>query len=179
MAKTKSKISGKLIAKIALIALLFVLLLCTLAMPVFNATATFTAGGASTSKSYLTSMVDFLGLVFDGTITNGWAVCAVVFYFLVIALSAIVLLIAVAKLFAKKTATLKMLSRIISIVLVICAVVLLITLIVFAGATDIALFDLDGAIIGTLGEKLVGISWASFVAIFSAVGISAFQIVEK
>ena len=171
MAKKKSKKFGtsRLLVNLGLIAL-SLLLIFTLAMPMFSIYGELL--GRGTTELY--GATAFIGDIFNGDITNAWAIITMIVYFITLIIALAVLVLAVLDLLGIK---LNVPAKAIELLLVIFAVVLFVTSLIYAGNVGA-----DGSfVIGstTLAKSTMSISWAPIIAPIAGVGCLVLKFFKK
>ena len=168
MAKKKSKSSLiSLIAGIVEIALI-VLLFCTLAMSALKSTGTI-LGQSSTS---MTSMTDFIKGIFDGDVTDGWAITALVMFFLTLLCGLGSLVLVVLNMVKPNK---KFRSVILEVLLLVFAIVFLIAMIVYASTLsgNLTIFGMN------LANAKTTASWAPIMAVIASAGTVISKVFNK
>ena len=171
MAKKNSKklSTERLIVDVALIVLAIVLI-CTLAMPMFSVYGELL--GSARTELYATT--GFIADIFNGNITNGWAIISMIAYFITLLLSLAVIVFAVLDLFGVKV---NIPNKALELLLVVFAVVLFVTAIIYASTSGA-----DGSfVVGsmTLAKTSVSISWAPILAPILSAGCVALKFFKK
>lgn len=151
-----------------------VLLFCTLAMTAVRATLTTSIGGSTSTRTSTTGMCDFLGSVFNGDVTNGWAITAVIFYLLSLVLGGVCAILAVLKICGIK---LKFNSKFIEVLLFISSLVLLVSVYVYASQNGGTLIDIPG--LSTSSNIKANASWAPWLALGASFGAVTAKCLEK
>lgn len=171
MAKKKSKkrSTQRLIVD-ALLILLAIVLICTLAMPMVSVYGEIFGQGATEFIGSTT----FISDIFNGNITNGWAIVAMIAYFVTLLLAFAVLVFAVCDLLGIK---INIPNKAIELLLVIFAVVLFITSIIYASTSGA-----DGSFVigsSTLAASSMSISWTPIIAPILGAGCVALKFFQK
>lgn len=172
MAKKKSK-SNVLSMAVAIVEIaLVVLLFCTLAMSAIK--TTWSASGVLGSGEHVqrTGLVDYLGAIFNGDETNGWAITSLIVFMLSLLDGAIIAVVSILKLSGIKV---KLPSRLLEILLVVLTGLFLLTMIIYASQNGGSLVDSS---IVTSEIKAIA-SWAPIVAFGSSIAMLVVKLFDK
>lgn len=173
MAKKKSK-SNVLSIAVAIVEIaLVVLLFCTLAMSAIKTTWSVSAGTLGSGEHVQrTGLVDYLGAIFNGDETNGWAITSLIVFMLSLLDGAIIAVVSILKLSGIKV---KLPSRLLEILLVVLTGLFLLTMIIYASQNGGSLVDSS---IVTSEIKAIA-SWAPIVAFGSSIAMLVVKLFDK
>lgn len=162
MAKKKSNLLSITMSVVEILAV--ILLFCTLAMSALKTTGTI-LGASSVSTM---STVDFIGKIFNGDITDGWAIVSLIVYFLTLLTGLIVLVLSVLSLINPRK---KVKGCGVEILLLILSVLMMIAMIIYASTLkgNVSLFG------STLADAKTIIDWAVGISVFA----SALSLISK
>lgn len=144
-----------------------VLLFCTLAMTALTTTGKVL--GVSTTSG--TNLADFIKAIFDGNITNGWAITALIFFLLSLLFATAILVKTIYNMVAKK----KIKVNYLEIILLALTLLFFIIMIIYASTLkgDVSVWG------SSIANASTSISWATFIAPISALAILLAQIFSK
>ena len=153
---------------------LLILLICTLAMPIFSLTTEVSSGiiGSSSSSTSLMSATEFISNIFNGDITGFWAIATLIFYFLTLLLAVVILLVEILKFVGVK---ISIKPKALEILLVAVTLIFFVLAIIF-GATNNDAGSL-GSVIAS--EFTMAISWAVIISAVSAIGCLVAKFLDR
>lgn len=172
MAKKKSK-SNVLSMAVAIVEIaLVVLLFCTLAMSAIKTTWTTSSVLGSGEHVQRAGLVDYLGAIFNGDETNGWAITSLIVFMLSLLDGAIIAVVSILKLCGIKV---KLPSKLLEILLVVLTGLFLLTMIIYASQNGGSL--IDSSVVSSEIKAIA--SWAPIVAFGSSIAMLVVKLFDK
>lgn len=170
MTKSKRKSSKVNLIVDVIEILIMATLICTLAMSSFSYTTTLTVLGNTSKSISLYSMTEFIGDIFNGNVTNAWAIIGMITYFLSLLLALVVLLFAVLDMFGVRLK--KLPKYALPVLLCIFVGLTLLMTIIFANfQTQSDAFKFTNTV--------MAISWAPIIAMICGAGSVVVKMLEK